>query len=298
MATILDNLGQTLQTGGVCFELQTCWSLIDEHTLAKCAMLVKIVRSCLKIVSIPAITTYRDIFYQDVRLYQSQARATAVIQQFSKQVGVDPITFGVMASQKGLMGGAGNIITTNGSVQVDNGRGVQLIPSNIVRLDNVNLIVAFEKDAILSKFLYHSRNLALPSNILYVSGKGFPDKVTQNLSHIAQAQGIPQIVFVDLDVYGLMISQCYAGAAYAGVEIISYNRGWVDTNNRERVLAANFMANVKDEIKRRELQRGWIVNKKAELNLIDGIDGLTYITQTIEQALQVARGGTAAHNLT
>ncbi|CAN3356681.1 hypothetical protein DICA3_C04830 [Diutina catenulata] len=243
------------------------WSLCDEYTSAQCARLVDVVGECRGTLARGTITTYRDIYYKDAVLYQTQAKATAVVNHFAKRVGLTPTDLGVVASQKGLIAGEGSlrVSSTSETQHFTYNEEPALIPRDVCAL-SASAIVILEKDAVFTQLMAYIRVNGFPvDNVIFVTGKGFPDQLTRNVSSVAS--DLPQRVFVDSDVYGVHIARCFPDATYGGVSILNCLLGMVDVTARERKMAANLIDDIDCRAMSKELQRGWVFNKKAEINV-------------------------------
>lgn len=274
ITSILDAIRRQLLSGGVSINLISPLRLSLETSSAKLTQMVAIFRACHTTLVTPTITTIRDVYYRDVELFKSQRTVVSILDQICRVMDVPLSKLAVVASQKGLMAGNALINTADGTIEL--GWQPQLIPDHVIGVSGIDLVVILEKDAIFTQFVHYVLERPLP--ILVVTGKGFPDKLTVKLCAAAAA---PQVVYVDLDVYGMHIARCYPKAWYGGVELLAYHNGWLETTNHERRMAASLMNSTQSQLVKTELQRGWILNKKAELNVVDGGNAVAYVYRLV-----------------
>lgn len=159
--------------------------------------------------------------------------------------------------------------------------------TNTISTPKPDIIVVFEKDSVLRQFSsFHNVSNV---NVIAITGKGFPDRCSKVFLHTLNRAypDVPILVFVDSDVYGLEIFWQYAllnseiglNIELAGVFILDYSSGWLPLRDREWGLMISLLkrlhGNRRDKTScknfktsRREITRGLLLFKKAEMNVM------------------------------
>lgn len=146
-------------------------------------------------------------------------------------------------------------------------------------------------------------------NILVITGKGFPDHLTKKFVNLISnniPSSIPILGFMDSDVYGINIFKSYIfndvdnfipipnnNLTLAGVFILDYKKNWLNLSNRDFNYTIGLLKTIQKilnhlqfsqekeynhihhhQIKElmkwhRELTRGLLLFKKAEMNVVD-----------------------------
>ncbi|KAH7108078.1 Spo11/DNA topoisomerase VI subunit A [Auriculariales sp. MPI-PUGE-AT-0066] len=178
----------------------------------------------------------RDIYYQDVKLFQSQALVNSLVDDLAATCGVARRDLNISASRKGLICGSGiSIHTKSGAtIFVFDDESV-LIPSmesvvSIAVSPELSWILVIEKDVrvyrlsfIYALYLTPSKAIfetlcrarltthsALPGRGLVITGKGYPDIATRQLvAWLSNETNIPLLALMDGDVHGIDIFRCY-----------------------------------------------------------------------------------------
>lgn len=261
-------------------------------------------------------TSVRDIFYRDVQLYGSQVNLDKLLSTASRMLDcLIQSQFKIFSSAKGLVWGSPKfeVILGEESYFLRTSNEPVLIPSTSSCLARISpkpdVIVVFEKDAVLKQFCSHRPRQDL--SVIALTGKGFPDRGSKSfLQAIRNAiPDTPILVFTDSDVYGLQIFWQYTSiftrdlpsSMLSGVFILEYSTGWLSLKNREWLLMIAFLKRLK-MIKsnqgssernlclvRRELRRGLLLHKKAEMNIIGSdVDAglIAYLWGKIDMALR------------
>lgn len=241
-------------------------------------------------------TTMRDIYYRDVDTFQGrQSNSNASLELLSVSLEyllasdllIHPCAKGLMWSEIDLK------LLLNGEIimHANSEKGPQLIThvqncAIIESLETPKFIAIFEKEAVFKSF-HHSAKL-LKDNVgsIMLTGKGFADRETKAMLqslHKAYPQ-VPIYVFVDSDVYGLRIFWDYqkllneqAEIHLAGTFLMEHETGLLTIANHEWKCLLSFLRSnggVHDPVLRhtfilhRELTRGLLLGKKAEMNVV------------------------------
>ncbi|XP_028966420.1 meiotic recombination protein SPO11 [Galendromus occidentalis] len=181
-----------------------CSDLGTVNKVERFARLMVVLKIVYSLLTRNEISTVRQIFYDNVKLFENQMNVSLVLHDIAKLLD---------CSRRDL-----NVVST----------------AKVETSANVVLIV--EKDAIFQKLLDQDaltffRNLNI--DLLLVTGKGVPDLNTRQLIHILAHLAIPLakfFVLTDADAYGIEIAGIYSFGslvqAYAenyGVPQISFN---------------------------------------------------------------------------
>lgn len=269
------------------------------------------------------ITTKRDLYYQDVSLFQNQANVDAIIEDLCNVLGFTNQELGAVAAQKGLC--FGDVTLLNGNPNLDQiftrQQGSFLIPrlnnkSKIQLSNDVQYILVVEKDAVFN-LLCDPTN----SNRIIVTGKGFPDHLTKRFLSLLSITypHLPVLGIADIDPYGLNImKQFKSGGDKSNCFMVNKDQKFdcprlklvditildfikkldcLDLTIRDftlssKMLELDFYNDVQQEIWRSELQRSMFFGKKAEIDVIKGsndnleINLTQYIANAIDKAMK------------
>lgn len=233
-------------------------------------------------------TTKRDLYYQDVALFRNDQRQCNVILNSiaaSFKVSLDK-DLGVYSSSKGLVFGGPYLNFCDGASELRLSYDAKpvLVPLSLpfetLKASQVllDLIIILEKDAVFMSLCSYLRSFPPKTRLLVVTGKGFPDKYTQNfLRTVVQccSEQTPIIAFTDSDVYGLHIYRCYLRLAaldavkWAGIFLLEYQSGWTTISAHDFRMMTSFVKNTPyNKVWHREITRGLLLFKKAEMNVV------------------------------
>ncbi|OBA19561.1 DNA topoisomerase IV, alpha subunit [Metschnikowia bicuspidata var. bicuspidata NRRL YB-4993] len=244
-------------------------------------------------------TTLRDIYYRDVSAFQgSQYRLNESLRLIASSLGYSlERDLKVFPSPKGLVYGGPHIrLELQGGADINlnyDGESVLIptsIPESMHCTDNIGAIVVLEKEAVFKSFSGYLRHVPTPQKIIMLTGKGNPDRASVRfLSALENTfPHAPILVFVDSDVYGLRIWWTYMRGAggpdskvvFAGTYLLEHLRGHLTIAAKEWKLMMNFLKEVSGfqaelgaeaeslRLLKRELTRGMLLGKKAELNVM------------------------------
>ncbi|KAF8250606.1 DNA topoisomerase IV, alpha subunit, partial [Wilcoxina mikolae CBS 423.85] len=146
--------------------------------------------------------TKRDIFYQHVSLFRTQAVVDKVVEDLAATFSVPRSALGIVAAAKGMVKGGMRIVMAGGE-SVECSASATLIPPGIqverIELrDEVEWVLLVEKEAIFQR-------LDVGKNGVAVTGKGYPDVATRELLVRLAAMGKRVFALVDLDPHGIEI---------------------------------------------------------------------------------------------
>ncbi|RLV89234.1 Meiosis-specific protein SPO11 [Spathaspora sp. JA1] len=259
------------------------------HELEKFIALVKIIKILYHHTKSGKHTTLRDIYYQDVEIFgHNQSNCTRLLELFVE----DSLQWSlgehlnIRPSQKGMIYGDcfENFHKTTEPILIPINYQDHFIDSktNNKRL----LIIIIEKDAVfqsLCHYLKISNNKI--QNFLVISGKGYPDRLTLRfLMWISRSFPTSTIGFFDSDVYGLRIcksyQRCVRELIFGGVFLLETNiRDHLPITFRDIKIMINLLITLSEErnqennsifmLWKRELTRGLILFRKAEMNVLE-----------------------------
>lgn len=167
-------------------------------------------------------------------------------------------------------------------------------------------IIILEKEAIFQSFCRFLAENNPACQIIVVTGKGFPDRLTLRfVAYLSRHFATLISAFVDSDVYGISIckqyrfgnaSQCSTGQNvdinYSGIFLLDYSHGWLNISHRDYTFMTNMLLQIQKlrclhknnsitcyELYKwhRELTRGLMLYKKSEMNLLDSFEINQYI---------------------
>ncbi|KAF3358839.1 hypothetical protein VdG1_02751 [Verticillium dahliae VDG1] len=207
------------------------------------------------------ILTKRNIFYQDVELFGSQANVDQLVDDLAFTLNLGRDDLNIVAAGKGLASGPVTIHLQNGTqVDMSSGSTGVLIPSarDVVGMNfaSTKWVLVIEKEAAfrpLAVQQYWRKSSA--GHGVIVTGKGYPDLVTRSFLHAIQAMkpDMPIFCLVDFDPDGLRIMQYVDDSEY-----------------------------------RRELQIMLVLGVKGEIQAVDDVGDLT---KWLDRRLLCALGG-------
>lgn len=248
------------------------------------------------------VSTLRDIFYNDVSLFKGkQYNLNVILESVAGSFGyllqsdlrIFPTPKGIIWSSKRTEIAIGTqkkwfLDPVDEPILISHREELEKITVS----EAVEMIIIFEKEAILKSFISYVRDTTPSKALLLITGKGFPDRATvsflKGLNN--SSPHTPLMFFVDSDVYGLQIFHSYIHenqllskvAKLGGAFIVEKRSEWLTIGKREWTRGVKFAqrnmeylhstselnANSVMNLMQRELQRGLILFKKAEINVI------------------------------
>ena len=193
---------------------ETSVKLNASYSVQKYAITLKILRIVYALLQENVYSTKRDIFYNDVPFFVSQATVDHAVDDISCMFDVPRYSLHILACCKGYVSGQlsfqeydGNFINCSG-----NPNGI-LIPSHVHGIYNIcsdaKAILVVEKDATYQRLL-DDNILEKLKPIIMITGKGFPDLNTRLLvKRLWEKLEIPVLALVDADPHGVEIMCVY-----------------------------------------------------------------------------------------
>lgn len=269
---------------------------------------------CMRLISllvdnlhIRITTTRRDLFYQDVQIFEKQAVVDKLMELLVTAMGVTGDEMGAVAAQKGLMCGDVRYTLPNGTVKEFFSGGVPiLVPrfsegTRISLINEVDYVLVVEKEAVLSALARSKEKRLL------ITGKGFSDVLTRTFIHGVQLKypQLPIFGFADFDPHGFMILQNFKtgggkpgqdcpGLQLTTASILDFIKGLsiidLTLNDFGKCGRALDKWDI-DASWRQELQRMMVFGKKAELDVFkdDNGDLGSYIDRMCQAAMKRLR---------
>ncbi|XP_074288012.1 DNA topoisomerase 6 subunit A-like [Silene latifolia] len=181
--------------------------------------------------------TKRDLYYNDVPLFQDQTQSDAVLDDVACMVGFTRSSLGVMASTKGAV--IGRLVFTEKGHKIDcakMGLSGKVIPANIDGVEIITqetdalFVLIVEKDDVFLRLVEDEFYNRFPCII--IKGKGQHDVATRLfLSKIQRKLGLRVLALVDGDPYGLKILSVYGCGSknmlYDSYSLITQDIKWL-----------------------------------------------------------------------
>lgn len=158
-------------------------------------------------------STKRDLFYMNVKAYETQSTSDNLIEDMGAMLEVTRSSLNITASSKGIV--IGHIDFTEKGDFIDCrriGTGKSITP-NIDDISNMQsdaeFVLVVEKDAIFNRLAEDQFYDYIPS--ILVTAKGQPDMATRMfIKKINDELGLPILAIMDADVYGFEILRVYS----------------------------------------------------------------------------------------
>ncbi|KAI5480789.1 meiotic recombination protein SPO11 [Pseudohyphozyma bogoriensis] len=178
--------------------------------------LLKTIEIILEGLKTETISTKRDVFYRDVKLFGKQLKVDSIVEDLAATLRVRREDLGVVAASKGLFAGGVSVVDDEGNVLEGGAKGT-LIPSarqiKKLRLDeSVKWVLVIEKEAVFqnlcaSTFLDSSKH----GRGIIITGKGYPDLATREFVKLLSTSlpDTPIMCLVDSDPHGIEILSTY-----------------------------------------------------------------------------------------
>lgn len=246
------------------------------------------------------VSTLRDVYYKDVTLFKGkQVNLNIILDSIADSLGfLLQSDLNVFPTPKGIIWSTEIAeITIGDKTLLLKPTDEPMLISHAQEMEKLtidrklDLIIVFEKEAILRSFVSYLRLVKENRPFLLLTGKGFPDRAT-----VSFLQGLnmsspytPVSFFVDSDVYGLQIFRSYIQnspslsriSKLGGAFIVEERTEWLTTDRRDWARGVRFAQRNMElllvehqqeknaiQLVQRELQRVMMLFKKAEMNVI------------------------------
>lgn len=240
-------------------------------------------------------TTVRDLYYREVAaFFGNQQKLNYLLNKIATSFGfILHLHFKIVPSPKGLFWMSD--FTYDCEKKSSIAPSHSPIPSHfeqgpILENKNISEILVFEKEAVFFAFKSFLQKHYEAPGFLIMTGKGCPDRASLRFLNSLQETyaRASVIIFVDSDVYGLRIFWSYLQLSYSfgdriilgGVFIHEHNASYLTITTREWRTLINLLREISElklklfaqsrnrVVLRRELRRGLLLFKKAEMNSV------------------------------
>ncbi|XP_021362442.1 meiotic recombination protein SPO11-like, partial [Mizuhopecten yessoensis] len=208
----------------------------SQTSVKKLGLMLKVLGVIYRLVQTGKHCTKRDIYYQDVSGFGSQAQLDEVVDNLSCLLDIPRWGLHVLASSKGCVAGDLSFQDGDGNlVDCKSTRTGVMVPNDVRSLSylhtDASFILVVEKDATFQNLIDNGFCTKLGPAIL-ITGKGFPDVNTRMLLRkLWDSFHIPVMVLVDADPHGIEIMSIYKYGSRALSHESSYltvpSLGWI-----------------------------------------------------------------------
>jgi len=173
--------------------------------------------------------TKRDLFYTDVKLFQTQRDSDVVLDDVACMLGSTRTSLNVVASPKGVVVGCIKYKESGDWIDCTKmGKSGKAIPADMSTITNISgsaqFILLVEKDAAFQRLAEDRFYNDYPC--ILITAKGQPDVATRLfLKKVKTALSLPVLGLVDSDPYGLKILSVYM----SGSKNMSYDSASLTT---------------------------------------------------------------------
>lgn len=156
-----------------------------------------------------------------------------------------------------------------------------------ILLEKPQAIVILEKDAVFQSLIAYLKENTIGLSLVVITGKGFPDRLTLRFTKALHSRlpNVPVLGFVDSDVYGISIMNQYylhgIPIVYCGTFLVDFEERIFQTiSERDARIAIGQLLRWESYLNdgehtltprcqwKRELCRGLVLRKKAEMNTL------------------------------
>lgn len=192
----------------------------------------------------------RGIYYMDVGLFVKQKVVDDVINALLFCLKVSMEELGVRAVEKGLYSVGGGM--------------ARLIGNETEVPHGVKQLVVVEKEAVFTNLIWTGAR----ADTLYVTGKGYPDKLTMDFVQRAKnVVGCAECV-VDCDVYGILIAGQYGLEPSRPWRLLDEEKGFLPNTSRDvAMLLGTIKRMTRASVALRECQRQLFLCVKREVDI-------------------------------
>lgn len=265
----------------------------------KLAAMIKLIKILKTNLVLNKTTTIRDIYYQDVDIFNKDQRECSKILKELVEDGLGwslARDFNIHPTQKGLM--YGNIFK-------------QMAEPTLIPIDYCNyfkwnttiphgaplLVIVLEKDAILQSFSKFMEKASKSGqfNFIVITGKGFSDSLTRRFaSWLTKTFHTTSLAFVDSDAHGILIYKQFKSAIsnlkYTGMYLLeSSPNSQLTISTRDISIMTNLSSHSMNTLGpkvHRELTRGLFLFKKAEMNVVSADEYNSYVLNKVVEAYE------------
>ncbi|XP_033738650.1 meiotic recombination protein SPO11-like [Pecten maximus] len=208
----------------------------SQSSVKKLGLMLKVLGVIYRLVQTGKHCTKRDIYYQDVSGFGSQAQLDETVDNISCLLDTPRWGLHVLASSKGCIAGDLSFQDGDGNlVDCKSTRTGVMVPNDVRALNyfhtDASFILVVEKDATFQSLLDNGFLAKLGPSIL-ITGRGFPDVNTRMLLRILwDSFHIPVMVLVDADPHGIEIMSIYKygsrALSHESIYLTVPSLGWI-----------------------------------------------------------------------
>ncbi|CCH58275.1 hypothetical protein TBLA_0A04820 [Henningerozyma blattae CBS 6284] len=207
-------------------------SLTILMNMNRLSVLLSLLRTIYKRLSINRISTIRDVFYDNKEIYRTQRsveNGLEIIQKTFSLPSKDMLN--IVAAQKGLCFSPVFIeVSTSGKTEQMNDLSTQLIPymnsKSSVKLntaEKIKRIVVLEKEAVFNSLGKYIQERKIQDTII-ITGKGYPDTLTRTFLEVLQRSNasyeqISWTILTDADPHGIDIACKYLTSSSSSIDV-------------------------------------------------------------------------------
>ncbi|XP_069174828.1 meiotic recombination protein SPO11 isoform X2 [Procambarus clarkii] len=212
--------GEDVSRGGSGTGGESLVSLGASRSTRRFTHLIHTLAQAYRHVASGTYATRRDVYYESVWLYQSQAALDRSAEDLTRVLGVPRRGLHLTITGKGLVAGDLTYTTHDGTIVcVSHTQNGMLVPESVEGLTRVvsqaRYILVVEKDATFQRLVEAQVHRTFGPAIL-LTGKGYPDVSTRQLLHrLWRELRVPVLALTDADPYGLHIAAVYKFGALA-----------------------------------------------------------------------------------
>lgn len=241
---------------------------------------------------------YRDIFYQCLQLFRTQAASDRIISQLVSLLGCsDRGELNIVASPRGLVAGPLTVTSPSGEKIACSAGQTTTIPTEIgdgwsIALDcapeacaGEHLVLVVEKEAVFKTLLQHATaplGTVRWYKVVMVTAKGYPDHATRTLLRLLASSHTVRVVgLFDADPYGIDIHRQYLLHSHCPIEwlgvdladFLGVGQHLVGLRNDERSKAVRLLRSGVGEEERERLTEMLLTGYKVEIEAAYDFEG-------------------------
>ncbi|KAL3207499.1 hypothetical protein MRX96_039663 [Rhipicephalus microplus] len=198
---------------------KTVTSFGTAASIRKFALMLKVLSKVHFLLLTNTKSTKRQIFYEDVALYGSQATVDSIVEDIACLLQVPRRCLNIVATSKGVFAGYIRFRDPSGNL-VDGSVATTLMPTDVSCISELkssaSYVLLVEKDASFQKILDDGFLNTAAGRCVLVTGKGFPDVNTREFVRRLHVElRLPVYALMDADPFGIEILCVYAYGSLA-----------------------------------------------------------------------------------
>nr|WJN25133.1 meiosis-specific topoisomerase [Pseudozyma pruni] len=236
------------------------------------------------------VVTKRDIFYQCLQLFRTQAASDRIIAHIVTLLGCsDRAELNIVASPRGLVAGPLTLTPPSGEkiacaagrattirTEIGDGWSIDLRCASESSTGE-HLVLVVEKEAVFKSLVQHQASASSTvqwDRMVMVTGKGYPDHATRTLLRLlASSHSVRVVGLFDADPYGIDIQRQYhlhsrCQIEWIGIDLADFldrREHLVGLRNDERMKAIRLLRSGVEEDERGRLTEMLLAGYKVEI---------------------------------